>query len=69
MEENKKGANHILWRISSTLFSHLRFDVDMTPLKQLENLWDKKAVAEGKYPTQTAHDRLMYELDAINLKK
>lgn len=51
IEENKNGANHILWRISSTLFSHLRFDVDMTPLKSLEHLWDKEAIKEGKYPT------------------
>lgn len=67
LAENEKGANHILWRISSTLFSHLRYDVDLSPLKSIEHLWDKDAINSGKYPTQTAHDRLMIELEAINL--
>ena len=50
-QENAAGANNILWRISSTLFSHLRYDVDLTPLEEAKHLWDKKAVEEGKYPT------------------
>ena len=32
LAENKEGANNIMWRISSTLFSHLRYDVDLTPM-------------------------------------
>lgn len=59
-----------MWRISSTLFSHLRYDVDLTPLDSIKHLWDKEAVAAGKYPAkQTAHERLMHELEAINLAK
>jgi len=33
LEENKNGGDNIMWRISSTLFSHLRHDVDLSPLK------------------------------------
>ena len=36
--ENENGANNILWRISSTLFSHLRYDVDLEPLPEMSNL-------------------------------
>lgn len=39
--ENENGANNIMWRISSTLFSHLRYDVDLTPLAEIEELHDK----------------------------
>lgn len=38
LEENKNGASNILWRISSTLFSHLRYNVDLSPLEELKEL-------------------------------
>ena len=66
-QENEQGAKHILWRISSTLFSHLRHDVDLSPIENIKHLWDQTAVDNGKYPKQTAHERLMIELKAINL--
>lgn len=56
-----------MWRISSTLFSHLRYDVDLTPLPELQAMHDQERVAAGKYPTMTAFDKLMEELTAINL--
>jgi hypothetical protein len=34
-EEIQNGKERILWRISSTLFSHLRYDVDISPLQEL----------------------------------
>ena len=37
-KEIEQGKDRILWRISSTLFSQLRYDVDMTPLKELDHL-------------------------------
>ena len=40
-EENKKGKNHSMWRISSTLFSHCRHDVDLTPMVEMAHLHDK----------------------------
>ena len=56
-----------MWRISSTLFGHLRYDVDISPLAEMEDLHDKEAVASGKYPKMTAHEKLIEELTAINL--
>jgi len=67
LEENKNGANNIMWRISSTLFSHLRYDVDISPLAEIEALHDKERVAAGKYPKMTSFEKLMEELTAINL--
>lgn len=68
LDENENhGGNNILWRISSTLFSHLRYDVDLTPLPELAHLHNKEAMEAGKYKTMTAHDKLMEELRAINL--
>ena len=67
LAENEAGANHLMWRISSTLFGHLRYDVDLTPIPEISHLFNKEAVASGKYPTMTAHDKLMEELRAINL--
>ena len=65
--ENEAGAKNITWRISSTLFSHLRYDVDLTPLPELADIHNKEAIAQGKYPKMTAHEKLMEELRAINL--
>lgn len=67
LEENKNGANNIMWRISSTLFGHLRHDVDLTPLEEMKEMHNHEAVEAGKYPPMTAHEKLMEELKAINL--
>ena len=67
LEENKNGANNILWRISSTLFGHLRYNVDLTPMEELKHLHNEENMKAGKYKTMTAHDKLMEELNAINL--
>lgn len=67
LEENKNGADHIMWRISSTLFSHLRYDVDISPLEECKHLHNEEAMALGKYKKMTAHECLMEELRAINL--
>lgn len=67
LEENKNGANNIMWRISSTLFGHLRYDVDLTPIEEMAHLHNKENVQAGKYPPMTAHEKLMEELKAINL--
>ena len=56
-----------MWRISSTLFSHLRYDVNLEPLEQLSHLHDQEKVKAGKYKPMTAHEKLMEELRAINL--
>ena len=67
LEENKNGGNNILWRISSTLFGHLRYNVDLTPAEQIKHLHNQENIQKGKYKTMTAHEKLMEELNAINL--
>jgi isopenicillin N synthase-like dioxygenase len=67
LKENEEGASNILWRISSTLFGHLRYDVDLSPLAELSHLHNKENMEAGKYQKMTAHEKLMEELRAINL--
>jgi len=55
LEENKNGASNILWRISSTLFGHLRYDVDLSPLEDIKELHNKENIQKGKYKKMTAH--------------
>ena len=65
LQENKEGANHTMWRVSSTLFSHLRYDVDLTPLPEMQHLHDPAKA--DKYKPMTAHAKLLEELQSINL--
>lgn len=37
-EMEKDGKDRILWRVSSTLFSHFRFDTDLSPMSELSHL-------------------------------
>ena len=62
----EQGIRKSTWRISSTLFSHLRYDVDLSPLPELAHLYDAEE-ARMKYPAMTAHEKLIEELRAINL--
>ena len=66
IESSNQGISKSTWRISSTLFSHFRYDVDITPLPALSHLYDPEVVAT-KYPAMTAHQKLCEELKAINL--
>jgi hypothetical protein len=50
LEENKNGASNIMWRISSTLFGHLRYNVDLTPIEEMKHLHNEENVQAGKYP-------------------
>ena len=52
-ESEEKGETRILWRVSSTLFSHLRYDVDLSPLPSLSTLYNKEE-ALRKYTKCTA---------------
>ena len=45
----EQGIRKSTWRISSTLFSHLRYDVDISPLPQLSHLINLEE-ANQKYP-------------------
>ena len=64
-KEIKDGKQRILWRVSSTLFSHFRYDTDISPLKELNHLnceEDRK-----KYKKMTAFEKLMEELHATSM--
>jgi isopenicillin N synthase-like dioxygenase len=61
----KDSGKNLLWRVSSTLFSHLRYDVDISPLPELKDFFSEDHAL--KYPKMTAHEKLMEELRAINL--
>lgn len=56
--EEKKKANKSLWRVSSTLFSHLRSDDWLEPLPQYSN---------EKYPRIKVGDQVQQELQNIKL--
>lgn len=61
-----KPDGHI-WRISSTLFSHIKHDLSLAPLECLSHLHDEGAAE--KYPDITSEEKTMEELKAINLHK
>jgi len=60
--EKAKADGKILWRISSTLFSHIRGDVTLEPQGELATEEAKK-----KYPPTITKEQVMNELRAIGL--
>ena len=38
-QENLDGGKRILWRVSSTLFSHLRYNVDLSPMPEMRGMY------------------------------
>lgn len=64
-EQAETGKKRSHWRISSTLFSHLRYNVDVAPLREMGDFYGSEALE--KYPSKSAHDLLCEELAAINL--
>lgn len=52
----------IPWRVSSTLFSHIRYDVDLEPLGKFMTPENKK-----KYPAEKAYQFVERELKDIKL--
>jgi hypothetical protein len=66
-EEIENGKDKTLWRVSSTLFSHIRYNVDISPLPALAGEFYDAEEAKLKYKPMTAHEKLMEELQAINL--
>lgn len=65
-ESEAKGETRIKWRVSSTLFSHLRYDVDLSPLPELEGFYNKEEALK-KYHKCNAFEKLIEELKAVNL--
>lgn len=62
VEENPDA--HV-WRVSSTLFSHIKHDVSLAPLDELRELHEEGA--KEKYPDITSEEKTMEELKAISL--
>jgi len=60
--EKAKAEGKILWRISSTLFSHIRKDVILEPIGPLATEENKK-----QYPPIEVKDQVINELKAIGL--
>ncbi len=54
----------IPWRVSSTLFSHIRYGATLEPLGKF-----KTAESMKKYPAIDAKEFSMMELDLIKLKR
>lgn len=59
--ERQKQAGRPLWRVSSTLFSHIASDEVLQPLKEK---WKSE-----KYPPTLCGDQVSKELEQINLAK
>lgn len=56
------------WRVSSTLFGHIRYNVVLEPLPQLENRMGMSLEeARAKYPPITAEENVIEELKQISL--
>lgn len=64
-EQAETGKERILWRVSSTLFSHFRYDTDLSPIKELSHLIPSEQAA--KYKQMTAFEKLMEELRATSM--
>jgi len=59
------AKERILWRVSSTLFSHFRFDTDLSPMGELSHLITPEQAS--KYKKMTAFEKLMEELRATSM--
>lgn len=57
--------DRILWRVSSTLFSHFRGDIDISPMRELGHLMNPEQAAT--YKKMTAFEKLMEELRATSM--
>jgi len=63
--EKAKAEGKITWRVSSTMFSTLRYNVDCSPMPELAHLYSKEQAAH--YGNLSTYDILMTELDATNM--
>ena len=64
-EDIKAGSSKKLWRVSSTLFSHFRHDVDISPMPELKHLYNPEEAQN--YKKMTAFEKLMEELRATSM--
>jgi len=62
---NEEGSAKKQWRVSSTMFTHFRNDMNIGPLPELKHLYSEEALT--KYPNLTAFEILMQELRATGM--
>ena len=65
VHEVNKAAGKIGWRVSSTMFTHFRYNVDCSPAPELSHLYSEEAAKN--YPKMSSFDILMTELNATNM--
>ena len=66
--ERAKNEGRPRWRVSSTLFGHLRYDVVISPMSEFEAVMPTSLEeAQKKYPQQTAEEVVIEELKEISL--
>lgn len=61
----EEDPNAKVWRVSSTLFAHIRHDQSIAPMQELKDYWEEGALE--KYPDCTSEEKTMEELKAISL--
>lgn len=68
--QRARAESRPLWRVSSTLFSHLRTDLTLAPLPELSEKYSQSpAETEAKYPALNTAAYIRAELIAIGLLK
>ena len=66
--EEAKNNKRVLWRVSSTLFSHIRSNVLLEPLKGIEEKFGEEEKPKlDQYPPIKTIDFVLNELKAISL--
>jgi isopenicillin N synthase-like dioxygenase len=61
----REDKDRVLWRVSSTLFSHMAYNTDISPLSELSHLYSREEAM--KYKKMTAFEKLMEELTATSM--
>jgi hypothetical protein len=63
--EKRRSLGQSLWRVSSTLFSHINSDQELRPLEG--GPWPASDDGVARFPPILAGDQVMEELRAIKL--
>lgn len=67
MQVASEDPDRVMWRVSSTLFSHFRFDTDLSPMNELKKIGLITQEQASKYKKMTALEKLMEELTATSM--
>jgi len=67
MQVASEDPDRIMWRVSSTLFSHFRHDTDLSPMNELKEMGLISKEQASKYKKMTALEKLMEELTATSM--